>query len=225
MGQARALRRGGQRSVGLSVALPILYGNRESGHSYKVRQTLVLLGVAHEYHYVDLLPPRAERRADFVAVSPYGEVPIFIDEDGVLAQSNAILLHLVRKSGRLGGGADLDRTTQWLFWEANRIGFSLANLRFALRFAKEDPAVVAMLRWRTEADLDRLAQEFDRRPYLLGDAPGVADISCAGYLFFADQAEVDLGRWPSVGGWLDRLAATPGWAHPYDLMDRKSATS
>ena len=209
----------------MNAALPILYGNRESGHSYKVRQTLVLLSVAHEYRYVDLLPPRAERRPDFVAVSPYGEVPIFIDEDGVLAQSNAILLHLVRRAGRLGGGADLDRTTQWLFWEANRIGFSLPNLRFALRFAAENPAVVAMFRRRTEADLDRLAQEFDRRPYLLGEAPSVADISCAGYLFFADQAEVDLGRWPSVGGWLDRLAATPGWAHPYELMDAKQATS
>lgn len=208
----------------MSVAQPILYGNRESGHSYKVRQTLVLLGVAHEYRYVDLLPPRAERRADFVAVSPYGEVPVFIDDDGVLAQSNAILLHLVRKDGRLGGGADLERTTQWLFWEANRIGFSLANLRFALRFANEDPGVVAMLRRRTEADLDRLAQEFERRPYLLGEAPSVADVSCAGYLFFADQAEIDLGRWPSVGGWLGRLAATPGWVHPYELMDPKQAT-
>jgi glutathione S-transferase len=209
--------------VGLGMSLPILYGNRESGHSYKVRQTLVFLGVAHQYRYVDLRPPRAERRPDFVAASPYGEVPVFIDEDGMLAQSNAILLHLARKSGRLGG-ADLDRTTQWLFWEANRIGFSLPNLRFALRFAAKDPAVVAMFRRRTEADLDRLAQEFDRRPYLLGDAPGVADISCAGYLFFADQAEIDLGRWPSVGRWLDRLAATPGWAHPYDLMDAKAAT-
>lgn len=76
MGQARTLRRGGQRGVVLSAALPILYGNREAGHSYKVRQTLVLLGMAHEYRYVDLLPPRAERRADFVAVSPYGEVPV-----------------------------------------------------------------------------------------------------------------------------------------------------
>ncbi|MDP1965659.1 MAG: glutathione S-transferase family protein [Reyranella sp.] len=209
----------------MSAALPILYGNRESGHSYKVRQTLVLLGMTHEYRYVDLLPPRAERRADFVAVSPYGEVPVFIDEGGVLAQSNAILLHLVRKSGRLGGGADLERTTQWLFWEANRNGFSLANLRFALRFAKEDPGVVAMLRRRTEADLDRLAQEFDCRPYLLGEAPSVADISCAGYLFFADQAEIDLGRWSSVGAWLDRLAATPGWSHPYELMDARQATA
>ena len=207
------------------MALPILYGNRESGHSYKVRQALVLLDVAHEYRYVDLLPPRAERRADFVAVSPYGEVPVFIDEDGVLAQSNAILLHLVRKSGRLGGGDDLERTTQWLFWKANRIGFSLSNLRFALRFAREDPGVVAMLQRRTEADLDRLASEFDRRPYLLGEAPGVADISCAGYLFFADQAGIDLRRWPSVGGWLERLANTPGWAHPNELMDPKSATS
>ncbi|MDI1288135.1 MAG: glutathione S-transferase family protein [Reyranella sp.] len=208
----------------MSAALPILYGNCESGHSYKVRQTLVLLGLAHEYRYVDLLPPRAERRADFVAVSPYGEVPVFIDDDGVMAQSNAILLYLARRTGLLGGGADLDRTTQWLFWEANRIGFSLANLRFALRFDDEDPGVVAMLRRRTEADLDRLAREFDRRPFLLGETLGVADISCAGYLFFADQAEVDLGRWPSVGAWLDRLCCTSGWAHPYELMDPKLAT-
>ena len=105
------------------------------------------------------------------------------------------------------------------FLEANRIGFSLANLRFALRFAKEDPGVIAMLRRRTEADLDRLAEPF-RPPSLSAGRSDVADISCAGYLFFADQAEIDLGRWPSVRSWLDRLAGTPGWAHPYELMDR-----
>ena len=24
--------------------------------------------------------------------------------------------------------------------------------------------------------------------------------------------------YPSIGGWLDRIKALPGWRHPYDLM-------
>ena len=24
--------------------------------------------------------------------------------------------------------------------------------------------------------------------------------------------------WPNIDAWLDRIAALPGWKHPYDLM-------
>ena len=43
----------------------ILYGNRESGHCYKVKLALVLAEVHHEYREVDLDVPFEERREDF----------------------------------------------------------------------------------------------------------------------------------------------------------------
>jgi glutathione S-transferase len=202
-----------------SAAPPILYGSRESGHAYKARLALRLLGIAHEYREVDLRLPHEQRRADFRQVSPYGEVPVLIDGGAALAQSNAILIHLARRTGRLGGASELDQVTQWLFWEANRIGFSVANLRHSLTFAKDAPyELVAWLRSRALQDLATLDRALAAKDFLLGPTFSVADIACCAYLFWPDQARLDLAEWSSVTAWLDRIRALPGWAAPYDLL-------
>ena len=202
----------------------LLYGNRESGHSYKVKLALALLGLAHEYRHVDLGLPRHARPSDFVAASRFGEVPVLVVEGSPIVQSNAILLHLMRITGRLEGSAGTDRVAEWLCWEANRIGFSLPNLRVARWFRGDAaPDVVAWLEARLESDLDRLDQEFESgTPFLTGETVSIADISCCGYLFWTSQAGIDLGRWPNVEGWLDRIRGLDGWAEPYVLLSPTS---
>jgi hypothetical protein len=51
----------------------------------------------------------------------------------------------------------------------------------------------------------------------------MADLSMAGYLFFPkDESGYDLAAsHPAVHGWLDRIAALPGWRAPYDLLPGK----
>jgi glutathione S-transferase len=199
----------------------ILYGNRESGHSYKVRLMLALTQTPHEYRPVDIQLPRDQRPAEFREVSKYGEVPVLVDRGQPYVQSNAILLHLAQRTMKFYGrdAIDHDQLREWLFWEANRIGISVPNLRFALQWVPDTKAeVLDWLRARALADLDRMNAEFAERKFLLGDISTVADISCSGYLFWADQAGIDLAPWPHVQRWLDDIAALPGWQHPNDLM-------
>jgi glutathione S-transferase len=201
--------------------LPVLYGSRESGHAYKVALALRLLGIQYEYRDVDLRALRNNRRRDFVQVSPFGEVPVLLDDGLPLAQSNAILIHLARKARRLGGEADLSQVTQWLFWEANRIGFSVPNLRHALVFEPGTPAdTIDWLRARARSDLERLNDEFAKKAFLLGSNCTVADIACCAYLFWPDQARLDLSHWPNLITWLSRIRGIPGWAAPYDLWQQ-----
>jgi glutathione S-transferase len=195
----------------VNIELPILYGSRESGHAYKAKLALSLMGVAHEYREVDLRVPLHERRSDFRRVSPFGEVPVLVEGEFTLAQSNAILLHLMRRTGRLDGGRDIDLLAQWLFWEANRIGLSVPNLRHALIFAQDTPReVVVWLRSRAEHDLARLELELADGQFLLGAECSVVDIACCSYLFWPDQADLDLSQWPHVTGWLDRIRSLRG---------------
>ncbi len=199
----------------------LLYGNRESGHSYKVRLALTLMQVPHEYRPVDLALSRDQRPAEFRTVSRFGEVPVLVDRGQAYVQSDAILLHLAQREHKLYGrdAIDHDQVREWLFWEANRIGISVPNLRYALRWEPETPKdVLAWLQERALADLGRLDSEFSGRRFLLGDFPTVADISCCGYLFWLDQAQLERTRWPNLSRWLDDIAALPGWQHPYDLM-------
>ncbi len=199
----------------------ILYGNHSSGHAYKPALFLALAGIPFEYRPINLDLPRIERPADFVAVSPFGEVPVLIEEGVSLAQSNAILLHLARRHHRFGAAdeAGWDRLTQWLFWEANRVGFSVPNLRFAYRVARDTPAdVVRWLHARAVDDLGRLEGELQDRSFLLGTEPSIADIACSAYLFWLDQAGIDGAEYPAVGAWLARIASLPGWRSPDDLL-------
>ena len=200
-----------------------LYANRESGHSYKVALFLALTGTPYRYVAVDLQQPRDGRPAEFKAISKFGEVPVLVTEEGeALCQSNAILAHLAWSTGKFGG-RDVSawrRIHEWLSWETNRIGFSLPNLRYERRFATDpDPAVGAWLVARLRADLDRMEAELgEGHAFLIGDELTIADLACCAYLYWADQAGVGLQPWPGVARWLDRIAATPGWRAPYDLL-------
>lgn len=204
----------------LNVDILKLYGSCESGHSYKVQLMLAVAGVAHDYQEVDLRLARDARPEPFRSLSRFGEVPLLVDGGKVYAQSNAILLHLAGKLGRFGGESPerLARVTEWLFWEANRLGFSMAHLRYGQKF---DPAAYAgtVLPWfhhRFDADIARLEEELaDGRAFLLDEQVSAADFSLCGYLYWADQANVAYP--PGVVGWLQRISALPGWAHPYQM--------
>jgi len=175
-----------------------LYGNRESGHTYKVALTLALAGIAYHYHEIDLDLPRQVRPQPFRSMAKYGEVPLLVHDGAETVEG-------------------MDRVREWLFWEANRIGFSLPNLRYAIRFpATSEPAVERMLSARVQADIARLEHELaDGRAYLLGAAPTIADFAMCGYMWWPEQAKVVFP--PAVQAWLARIAALPGWRHPYDI--------
>ena len=57
------------------------------------------------------------------------------------------------------------------------------------------------------------------RSFAVLDRPTIADVSMCGYLFWADEIGVDWSaNFPNIQAWLDRIAALPGWVHPYELM-------
>jgi len=201
--------------------MPILYCHRESGHSYKVALALSLMGVAFEQRTVDLNLPREQRSVDFREASLFGEVPVLVFDDGLaVCQSNAILDTLARRYGKLDGRDEREqvRVREWLAWEANRIAMSFPHLRFSRRFTSAGPILDAWFSERMRADFDCLNRTLENRAFLTGDRPTIADMSCCGYLFWADQADVDLAAWPALRRWLERISAQPGWLSPYDLL-------
>jgi glutathione S-transferase len=203
----------------MTTALPILYGNRESGHAFKVRFALRLLDIEHDYRDVDVFLPRNERRPDWQAASRFGEVPVYVVDGNAITQSNAILLHLARSRNALGWEVDPDMLQQWLFWEANRIAMSLPHIRFHAHFPVPiAPDVLAWMHERLQDDLAVLDEALASAEFLMGNSISAADISCSGYMFFADQVPIDLSPWPNVVRWLERIKSQPQWSHPYAMM-------
>jgi glutathione S-transferase len=196
-----------------------LFGSLHSGHSYKARLALLMLGIEHDYRAIDIAVPRAARDPDWRRHSRFGEVPVLIANGVPIVQSDAILLHLCRTHGALGWPEQADGVTSWLFWEANRIGFSLPNYRFHALFGDgPGDAVMAWLHGRMLADLAALEEAVTASPFLLGDALTAADIACGAYLLYRDLPGLDLEVYPAISAWLARIEARPGWRAPQDVM-------
>ena len=82
-----------------------LYGMALSGHCHRVHLFLSLLGLPFEQVNVDLMGG-AHKRPEFLAMNPFGQVPVIEDGDVTLADSNAILVYL---EGRYAPGQWLPR--------------------------------------------------------------------------------------------------------------------
>ncbi|KQR71550.1 glutathione S-transferase family protein [Rhizobium sp. Leaf341] len=199
-----------------------LFGNSNSGHSYKVALFLQLSAIDYEYVHISLATDRAHRSDEFRHFAKFDEVPVLIHGDIVLSQSNAILLYLAQKLRRFEPMSEFgeNEVRQWLFWEANRIGFSLSNLRHIRRLNLNQKDLEAYYERRTKDDLDRLNLEFSQndKAFLISELPTIADIACCGYLFWAEQAKIDVDQWPAVYAWLTRIRTLPGWTEPSILM-------
>lgn len=198
-----------------------LFGHPDSGHAYKVRLMLTVADIPHDYQYIDIFSPRHSRPAEFQQLARFGEVPLLVDDGRAYTQSNAILTHLAKRSGAWGAQSDdsFQRCLEWLFWEANKIGLCLPQLRADKLFADAalKPDARQWLLARFEHDVTLLDCELAKTgTFITGDSPTIADFSICGYLFYADQAEVELPQ--QVTKWLARLRNLPGWQQPYELL-------
>ncbi|NAZ36438.1 glutathione S-transferase family protein [Rubellimicrobium sp. CFH 75288] len=205
---------------------PRLHCFGESGNAYKAALTLTLCGIAWEPVWVDFFRGGA-RRTEYLRLNPMGEVPALDLGDRVLSQSGAIQLWAAERTGRLLG-PDREETLRWLFFDNHKVSAQAGMLRFLGNFLapdRRDPAVLAWLSGRLRAALKVLEARLSEGFWLAGEEPTIADLACCGYLFYPEPFGFDRADWPAIDRWLDRIAALPGWQHPYDLMPRREGAS
>jgi glutathione S-transferase len=78
--------------------------------------------------------------------------------------------------------------------------------------------VLDYLRDRAVADLDRLDRELSQAEFLASPVATIADLSCAGYLWWIREAGLTLDDHPHVERWLERISRLPQWQHPDRAM-------
>jgi glutathione S-transferase len=152
-----------------------------------------------------------------------GEVPVLVDGETTLTQSGVILDYISSKTGKLGGRSAAERREilRWLFWDNHKLSTQIGTARFLANFLPEDkrpPGVIPFLQGRLKAAYTVLDNHLAQRSWIVGDQPTIADLSCCGYLFYPEPFGFSRADWPNIDAWLDRIAALPGWKHPYDMM-------
>lgn len=200
-----------------------LYCFGESGNAYKAALTLELAGCAWAPVFVDFFNGETRSPA-FRAINVMGEVPVLIDGDRTLTQSGVIQLHVLERTGRFGGATEAERAEvmRWLLFDNHKVSGQAGALRFQMNFLapeKRKPDVIAYLDGRVQAALQVLDAGLEGRDWLAGGAgPTIADFAACGYLFYPEPFGFKRRDFARIDGWLDRIAALPGWKHPYDLM-------
>ncbi|MCJ8337102.1 MAG: glutathione S-transferase family protein [Pseudomonadales bacterium] len=185
-----------------------------------MRSFLLLSNTPHQYKWIDLKLPRSKRGTNFFGASKFGEVPVLINQDQAFCQSNAILIYLAKLTGQFSGVANKQSQAiaEWLYWETNRIGFSIPNLRYALSTEDQPQEVLLYLRSRAICDLRELNNALSAQDFLLSCGPTIADISCSAYLFWLNEIAVNLDDYSYIHSWLGKIAALPNWVHPDDCL-------
>ena len=165
-----------------------------------------------------------ERRPEYLALNPTGEVPVFIDADGtVLADSTAICEYLdeIAPDPGLVGGTARARA------EARRL-----SAWFDLKFAREvtrhlvGEKVIKRLLGKGQPDSDilragkanlRIHLEYigylgERRNWLAGDSLSIADLAAAGHLSALDYlGDVPWDEFSGAKDWYARIKSRPSF--------------
>jgi maleylpyruvate isomerase len=183
-----------------------LHGYWRSTASYRVRIGLGLKGLDYRQVTHDLRAG-AQRKPEFVALSPQGLVPALEADGSVITQSLAIIEWLDERFPEPAllpedatGRATVRAMAQIIACDIH----PLNNLRVLTALREElgaDEAAVSrwIARWMQEgfAALETLVARHGGR-FAYGDTPGLADCCLVPQLFAAERFEVDVAAFPRL---------------------------
>jgi glutathione S-transferase len=192
----------------------LLYNSPVSGNCYKVRLLLAHLGL--EYETVDVsVVDRSNRKELLGALNPGLRVPTLVLDDGrPLGESNAILWYLADGTEYVPDDPyERAQVLQWMFFEQYSHEPYIAVVRFWRTYSGTPEKFADEIPSRTKggyAALDAMERHLGERGFLVGDGYSIADISLYAYTHVAHEGDFDLGPYPAIRAWLDRVATQPG---------------
>ncbi|HYA35656.1 MAG TPA: glutathione S-transferase family protein [Candidatus Binataceae bacterium] len=188
-----------------------------SPNPQKIAFALNELGTPCEIVPVDLTK-REQRSAEFLALNPFGRVPVLTDGDLTLWESHAILAYLGDKTGKLwptspAGRADALR---WLFFLSTHISppaTDLAFNRIAVKFAglPGDEAAIARGE-KALPDVTSIVEgQLAKKAWMIGGDFSLVDCAYGPVLNVIEKAGFSFAAFPKVTAYLAAIRARPTW--------------
>lgn len=190
-----------------------LYGHELSGNAYKVRLLLALLNLEHDYQRVDLMKGE-HKQPEFLAINPFGQVPVLVDGDLVLQDAQAILVYLARQYGGEQwlptDAVSLAQVVRWLSTTAGEIRQGPENARLYYLFGVKNINIDRATQ-KSQLILQQLEQHLTERSWLAFERPTIADVAAFPYVALAPDGKVSLAEYPQVQAWIERIRQLPGF--------------
>jgi GST-like protein len=182
-----------------------------------------------EYTLVPVDTRKGEQHeASFLALNPNAKLPVIVDGEATVFDSNAILLYLAEKTGQfLPGKTDAERGSllSWLMFVASGIGPYSGQCVHFRHFAPE-PKEYAVKRYIFEAERHWgiLNDRLGKHRFMLGETYGIVDMAVWGWarlvpFVLGDGAYEKL---PNIKRHLDEISARPAAARALAIKDKHS---
>jgi glutathione S-transferase len=179
----------------------------------RVHVTLLEKEIPHEKVLIDL-PAREQRQPAYLAMNPYGRVPVIDEEGFVLYESAAIMMYLEQTRPGHPLAPDTLQGKALVDMHLRLCDLQLApharTIIFPKRFLPPErwnPEAIDQARQEVEAHLAVVAGALQGHDYLVGDRFSLADIAYLPFLHFLPLMEVTAP--PAVAAWTQRLLSRP----------------
>ncbi len=190
-----------------------LYGTALSGHAHRVELLLRALDLPYRFEHT---PAEVRRAEAYRKLNPLQQIPVLQDGALTLADSNAIMVYLVRRyapgSAWLPddpvGAAQVQR---WLSIAAGEVMHGPSIARLIVQFGLQDDRARATRIGRQLLGFmqEHLQDNLPDRPFLAAPHPTLADLACYSYVAHAPEGGIALTPYPAVRAWLARVEALP----------------
>ena len=198
-----------------------------TGNGRKPIIALEELGLEYRLHPIDISKREGRNSSDYLKIHPIGQVPALVDTEGpggrsvTLIESVAILLYLAEKAGALlpDDSAARWEAVQWAVYHAGSANVMLTQLYWFINHAPEQPPfAIDHYREESERRLGVLDQALTGRDWLAGDY-SIADIAHYPSINSMEwfRLGIDLGQFPNLNAWRDRMTARPAVARAMEL--------
>ncbi|KFC74620.1 putative glutathione S-transferase GstA-like protein [Bosea sp. LC85] len=193
----------------MSQAGITLHSTPLSGHGHRVELLLRALGL--EYRFVSA-PADVRRSEAFLALNPLGQIPVLQDGALMLADSNAIMVYLVKRYAPDSAWLPSEplaaaQVQRWLSIAAGEVMHGPSTARLITQFGlKDDPARAERISSRL---LTFMESHLTGRTFLAAEHPTLADLACYSYVAHAPEGGISLEPYPAVRAWTARIEALP----------------
>ena len=173
------------------------------------------------------------RTPQFKALNPNAKVPLLVDGDRAIWESNAIMCHLAKKAGSDLWPQDESQidVLRWLMWDATEFAPQAGTFYFEYivksRFKIGPPDAAEIT--KATAGFMRCAAVLEAHlrgcSYLVADKLSVANFAVAITLPYADAAHIPLADFPEIRRWHARLNELEAWREPFPVSTLSTPVS
>lgn len=195
-----------------------LYNMPLALNCYKVRLLCALLGVDYERRSIDLLKGE-HQTPEFLALNPFGQLPVLQDGETVIRDSHAILVFIARS---YGGNAWMPSDIR----EEALVNSWLSAAAYEIRLGPYDARLKKLFPWlcvnaeavetNTERALRLYEQRLTNRTWIALTRPTVADVAAYPALAQCGDGDVSLDAYPAIRAWMGRMEQLPGFVKILD---------